>query len=179
MTVIGPANTEYLSIINRSKVFEVVPLDAKAATELAFLNRDVFGTRDRKSKAQPYQKVKVDWHILAICRVAECDTLYTDDKSLIGCAKLCGITTVRLVDLPIHSRLAKLRLIWSRTRNCRRSRMTKSTTAAARKHPSLTSSRSASSRPPATECDEDEARWDERLRKVAGQKPAADKPVSP
>jgi hypothetical protein len=25
-------------------------------------------------------------------------------------------------------------------------------------------------------CDEDEARWDERLRKVAGRKPAPDKP---
>jgi hypothetical protein len=29
------------------------------------------------------------------------------------------------------------------------------------------------------ECDEDEARWDERLRKVAGQKPVEDKPVRP
>jgi predicted nucleic acid-binding protein len=101
LTVIGPTNTEYLSIINRSKVFEVVPLDARAATELAFLNRDVFGTRDKKSKAQPFQKVKVDRQILAICKVAECDTLYTDDKSLIVCAKLCGIATVRLCDLPI------------------------------------------------------------------------------
>lgn len=26
------------------------------------------------------------------------------------------------------------------------------------------------------ECDEDEARWDERLRKVAKQKPASEKP---
>jgi predicted nucleic acid-binding protein len=101
LTVIGPANTDYLSIINRSKVFEVVPLDAKAAVELAFLNRDVFGKRDKKSNAQPYQKVKVDRQILAICRVAKCDTLYTDDKSLIECAKLCGIATVRLCDLPI------------------------------------------------------------------------------
>lgn len=33
--------------------------------------------------------------------VAKCDTLYTADKSLIGCAKLCGIARVRLCDLPI------------------------------------------------------------------------------
>jgi predicted nucleic acid-binding protein len=101
LTLIGPTNTDYLSIINRSRVFEVVPLDDKAAVELAFLNRDVFAGRDRKSKAQPYQKVKVDRQILAICKVAGCDTLYTDDKSLIGCAKLCGIDTLRLCDLPI------------------------------------------------------------------------------
>jgi hypothetical protein len=29
------------------------------------------------------------------------------------------------------------------------------------------------------ECDEDEARWDERLRKIAKQKPVEDKPVRP
>lgn len=101
LTVIGPTNTDYLSIINRSRVFEVVPLDEKAAVELAFLNHFVFSKRDKKSKAQPYQKVKVDRQILAICKVAKCETLYTDDKSLIGCAKLCGIDTVRLCDLPI------------------------------------------------------------------------------
>jgi hypothetical protein len=28
----------------------------------------------------------------------------------------------------------------------------------------------------ALECDEDEARWDERLKKVAGHKPAPEKP---
>jgi predicted nucleic acid-binding protein len=101
LTVIGPTNTDYLSIINRSRVFEVVPLDDKAAVELAFLNRDVFGPGDKKNRLQPYQKVKVDRQILAICKTARCDTLYTDDKSLIASAKLCGIQTVRLCDLPI------------------------------------------------------------------------------
>jgi hypothetical protein len=101
LTVIGPANTDYLSIINRSKVFEVVPLDAKAAVELAFRNRDVFGKRDKKNDAQPYQKVKVDRQILAICRVTVATRVYTDDKSLIECAKLCGIATMRPCDLPI------------------------------------------------------------------------------
>lgn len=101
LTLIGPTNTDYLSIVNRARVFEVVPLDEKAAVELAFLNRDVFSTGDKKNKAQAYQKVKVDRQILAICKVAGCDTLYTDDKGLIASAKLCGITTVRLCDLPI------------------------------------------------------------------------------
>lgn len=101
LTLIGPTNTDYLAIINRSRVFEVVPLDEKAAVELAFLNRDVFVTGDKKNKFQPYQKLKVDRQILAICKVAGCDTLYTDDKNMIATAKLCGIATVRLCDLPI------------------------------------------------------------------------------
>ena len=49
LTLIGPTNTDYLTIINRSRVFEVVPLDEKAAVELAFLNRDVFVTGDKKN----------------------------------------------------------------------------------------------------------------------------------
>lgn len=101
LTLIGPTNTEYLSIINRSRVFDVAPLDEKAAVELAFLNRDAFSASDKKNRLQPYQKVKVDRQILAICKTSNCDTLYTDDKSLIETAKLCGIETMRLCDLPI------------------------------------------------------------------------------
>lgn len=53
LTLIGPTNTDYLAIINRSRVFEVVPLDEKAAVELAFLNRDVFVTGDKKTSSSP------------------------------------------------------------------------------------------------------------------------------
>lgn len=101
LTVVGPTYADYLTIINRSRVFEVVPLDEKAAIELAFLNRDVFAASDKKNNLQPYQKVKVDRQILAICKASGCDTLYTDDKGLIAGAKMCGIATVRLSELPI------------------------------------------------------------------------------
>jgi predicted nucleic acid-binding protein len=112
LTLIGPTNTDYLTIINRSRVFEVKPLDDLAAIELAFLNRDRFGARDRKNKLQPYQKVKVDRQILAICRAAGCDTLYTDDKGMITLAGLCGIKAVRLCELeiPASARQHKLDL---------------------------------------------------------------------
>jgi predicted nucleic acid-binding protein len=101
LTVVGPTYAEYLSVINRSRVFDVVALDEKAAIELAFLNRDVFAAGDKKNKLRPYQKVKVDRQILAICRAADCDTIYTDDKSLMTMAKLCGITPVSVCELPI------------------------------------------------------------------------------
>lgn len=101
LTVVGPTSADYFTIINRSRVFEVMPLDEKAAIELAFLNRDVFAAGDKKNKLQPYQKVKVDRQILAICKAADCDTLYTDDNGLIASAKLCGIQSVRLCELPI------------------------------------------------------------------------------
>lgn len=110
LTVIGPTNTDYLAIINRARVFEVAPLDERAAVELAFLNRDAFGASDKKNKLQPYQKVKVDRQILAICKSSGCGALYTDDKGLIASAKLCGVVTVRLCDLPIPESARQHRL---------------------------------------------------------------------
>lgn len=112
LTVIGPTSTDYLAIINKSRVFEVKPLDEVAAIELAFLNRDTFAAGDKKNKLLPYQKVKVDRQILAICKLAGCDTLYTDDKGLINCAALCGIKTVRVCELPVpdSARQGKLAL---------------------------------------------------------------------
>lgn len=58
LTVIGPTSTDYLAIINKSRVFEVKPLDEVAAIELAFLNRDIFAASDKKNRLLPYQKVR-------------------------------------------------------------------------------------------------------------------------
>lgn len=101
LTVVGPTSAEYLQIINRSRVFEVKAFDEIAAIELAFINRDIFADLDKKNRLDPWQKIKVDRQILAICRVAQCETLYTDDNSLINRAKLCDLPTVRLCELPI------------------------------------------------------------------------------
>ncbi|MDB5692131.1 MAG: hypothetical protein JWO81_1194 [Alphaproteobacteria bacterium] len=101
LTVVGPTYADYLAIINKSRVFEVAPFDEIAAIELAFLNRDVFAVGDAKNRLEPYQKIKVDRQIVAICKVTGCNTLYTDDKGLITRAKLCGIETIRVCDLPI------------------------------------------------------------------------------
>lgn len=101
LTLIGPTNGEYLQIINRSRIFEVQPFDEKAAVELAFLNRDVFSIIDGKNKAEPYQKIKIDRQILAICRATRCDRFYTDDKGLIHRAEMCGLPTSRISDVPV------------------------------------------------------------------------------
>ena len=109
---------------------------------------------------------------MAICRVARCDTLYTDDKSLIECAKLCDIATVRLCDLPLPETARQHKLDLDRTRNCRRQKMTKRTMAA-KPTPEGQSERFIQAARE-LECDEDEARWDERLRKVAKPRPEAE-----
>jgi predicted nucleic acid-binding protein len=101
LTVLGPTNSDYLQIINRSRVFAIRPFDEIAAFELAFLNRDAFGPSDKKNALEPYQKIKLDRQILAVCRVARCDVFYTDDRGLITRARLCGIPTRQVSDLEV------------------------------------------------------------------------------
>lgn len=110
LTLIGPTNAEYLQIVNRSRVFESRPFDDVAAIELAFMNRDVFSGIDMQNGLEPKQKVKFDRQILAVCKVAQCSILYTDDRGLIASAERCGIATSRIADLAIPDEARQHRL---------------------------------------------------------------------
>lgn len=79
LTAIGPDAGQYFSIIGHSRLFEEAALDARCAIELAFLNRDVFASDDRKNGAEPYQKIKIDRQIIAVFKVADVERVYTDD----------------------------------------------------------------------------------------------------
>jgi predicted nucleic acid-binding protein len=101
LTAIGPDAQQYLTIIGRSRVFEIGNFDARGAAELALLNRGVFAATDARDKIDPYQKRKVDRQILAICKVYGVTDLYTDDKGMASRARLCGIVPVSLSEIPI------------------------------------------------------------------------------
>jgi len=101
LTAIGPDAQQYINLISRSRVFEIGNFDARGASELALLNRGTFKAGDDRDKAEPYQKVKVDRQIIAICKVYGVTELYTDDGGLSKRARLCGITPLALADLPI------------------------------------------------------------------------------
>lgn len=110
LSAVGPANADYLRIINRARIFEVRPFDEVAAIELAFLNRDVFGKQDQTNKVETRQKVKVDRQILAVCRVADCETIYTDDGNLRNRAEMCGMKALGIGDIPIPESARQLPL---------------------------------------------------------------------
>ena len=89
------AASDYLAVINASAHFEVAPFDQRAAIEVA---RAI-----RKAKAGPgkklgldagWQKIKVDWQIAAIAKVAGADTLYTTDSDLGPIAAEFNIKTI-------------------------------------------------------------------------------------
>lgn len=110
LTLVGPTSAEYLRIINRSRLFEVRAFDELAAIELAFLNRDVFAKQDAQNRLESWQKIKIDRQILAICRVAQCTLLHTDDKGMIASAAKCGLPTKRIADLPIPDTAKQINL---------------------------------------------------------------------
>jgi hypothetical protein len=112
LTAIGPTSQEYLSIISRRRMFSVAAFDMLAAVELAVLNREIFLEQDVKNNAEPYQKVKFDRQILAILRVCNADTIYTDDVGLAKRAKLCGITPVSTSSLPIPDDEKQLQIVF-------------------------------------------------------------------
>ena len=112
LTIIGPTAEQYVSLIARSRIFEISSFDARCAAELAFLNRDAFLALDEKHKAEPYQKRKVDRQIIAICKVYGATEIYTDDRGLANCARLCGVTPISIEEIPIpdSARQGKLNL---------------------------------------------------------------------
>jgi predicted nucleic acid-binding protein len=101
LTVIGPTAEQYVSLVSRSRIFEIGNFDARCAAELAILNRDTFRHEDEKNRTEPYQKRKVDRQILAICKVYGATELYTDDRGLSTRAALCGVTPIGIAGIPI------------------------------------------------------------------------------
>lgn len=110
LTAIGPDAQQYLSIISQSRVFEVAAFDNRCASELALLNRDTFKLHDAKTGAEPYQKIKVDRQIIAICRVYGASELYTDDGNLAKRARICGLVPRGLAELPVPESAKQLNL---------------------------------------------------------------------
>ena len=101
LTVIGPDAQQYVNMIGRSRVFDIASFDAKCAAELALLNRDTFASHDRKTKLEPYQKIKIDRQIIAICRANGVAEIYTDDRGLSERARMCGVVAIGIADCPI------------------------------------------------------------------------------
>lgn len=101
LTAIGPDAQQYNNIIARSRRFELASFDPRCAIELALLNRGIFAADDKRDKAEPYQKVKVDRQIIAICKVFGVAELYTDDSKLAKRARMCGITPVSIAEVEL------------------------------------------------------------------------------
>lgn len=94
--------------INRLAVFRIEPFDTLAAIELAAMTRTALASGDKKGGVDaPWQKVKFDRQIVAIARVTRATAIYSDDKGVIAAAKMLGINTIGLAELPLPPDVAQ------------------------------------------------------------------------
>lgn len=102
LVVAGSNYVQYLNEINGRSCFKVSDYDQRAAIEAALQMADAIKLRDKRSGTlSPYQKVKFDRQIVAIAKVENVKTIYSDDEDVETYARLIGIPTVRVQDLPL------------------------------------------------------------------------------
>jgi hypothetical protein len=99
----GDAGAELVNQLSRSSRFEIGPFDDLAAIEVALsiASAKQSGNKRGKDVMAHWAKVKFDHQIVAICKVRQVRTLYSDDPALCNFASSREIHTVSLADLPI------------------------------------------------------------------------------
>lgn len=81
-----------LDEINGAAVFRIEPFEIRAAIELAVMTRSALVTGGKKAgSSEPWAKVKFDRQIVAVAKVVQATTIYTDDGNLAATAKAVGI----------------------------------------------------------------------------------------
>jgi predicted nucleic acid-binding protein len=97
-----------LDEINRAAVFRIEPFETRAAIELAVMTRSALNAGDKKGgSGEPWAKVKFDRQIVAIARVIQASTIYTDDANLAATAKAVEISAIGLAELPLPPEAAQ------------------------------------------------------------------------
>lgn len=94
----GSAANDYVQSLQKSP-FRVAPFDTRAAIEWAAGMEISRSTSKRK--AAPWAKVKFDHQIVAVAKVEDVETIYSDDGDIYTMAKRAGLNVVRSSELPL------------------------------------------------------------------------------
>jgi len=95
---------QYLSELNNQPGFYIRPFEQMAAIELAaieLLARGKGGKRLPASNDAPWQKVKFDRQIVAVAKVHNAHTIYSDDKHVRVFAENAGIRVIPCWELQL------------------------------------------------------------------------------
>jgi hypothetical protein len=95
---------QYLAELMNQPGFYIRPFDQMAAVELAameLLARGKGGKRLPASDSAPWQKVKFDRQIVAIAKIHQAHTIYSDDRDVRVIAENAGIKVIPCWELPL------------------------------------------------------------------------------
>lgn len=103
---------EIVDSLNRTAVFQVEPFDQRAAIEHAILTKEGRSARKarRTGNEETWAKLKFDWQIIAIAKVNNVTTLYSDDLDLRPKAERANLEVIGLSDLPLPKAAAQKEL---------------------------------------------------------------------
>lgn len=98
---VGHSRSLVVSELTRTPKFIIAPFDTRAAIELALMT-DRVGKHFKKSDpGGTYAKVKFDRQIVAICKVNNVKTIYSEDSDIRKIAEAEGINVKTVADLPL------------------------------------------------------------------------------
>jgi predicted nucleic acid-binding protein len=104
LVLAGADGPQYLSELALQSHIYIQPFDQMAAVELAameLLARKKGTKRHPLPATAPWQKVKLDRQIVAISRLHQCKTIYSDDSDVRAIAEDIGIKTISTWELSL------------------------------------------------------------------------------
>jgi hypothetical protein len=105
------ASQQIVQEISGQAVFRIEAFDTRAAIELAAMAReDLIRPKAKRDSAATYAKLKFDRQIVAIAKVNQAATIYSDDGDLRALSARAGIKVVRLAELPLPAEAQQTRL---------------------------------------------------------------------
>lgn len=100
MAKAGHARDEYFRVLTQSAHFKIEPFGIKAAMECALLLGEK-PAASRRNEGPTWAKVKFDWQIAAIAKVAGARMIYSDDADIMRLARRLNLGACTMDDLPI------------------------------------------------------------------------------
>ncbi len=97
----GPDKSKILDAINSFYAFSIKPFDQLAAVEVAMLTDKDLDSNKKLNAQETKAKVKYDRQIVAIAKVNNLKTIYSDDRGLAKVARANGINVIQTADLPV------------------------------------------------------------------------------
>jgi len=96
--------------LQKFAVFRIEAFDTRAAIEVAAMTRELLDSRSRKrgTSNATWTKIKFDRQIVAIAKVTNSTTIYSDDDDVKKIAARAKIAVIRLEDLPLPPEDAQL-----------------------------------------------------------------------
>ena len=96
------AGPDYLAILHNTARFRIVPFGERAAVELAAMTRKALADGDlRAGTTATRAKLKFDRQIIAIARVEEETTIYSDDGDISRLVEGTELKVIQTCDLPL------------------------------------------------------------------------------